>query len=338
MHDDTIHEIYLRLTEATPQLQKVGRAVLRDLDQAVFMSARELAEHAGTSEATVGRFAKSLGFGGFPEFQAALQRHLRQNLLPRERLQRAGPMPGSLDGVIDRVVESSLANIGETRTRLDVADLQTAADMLIAADSTYVIGMRSSSSVAHLLGHYLGLVLPRVHTITTGGPSLFENLLSLTPADVALVVSFPRFTKWTVDGLRFAQKRGARTIAITDSRVSPAAQIADVALVAPGTSVTFGNSYVATILLVDALIAAIAFLNPEPALARLDELESAFDGNDFFYGEHSIMHPLLEMDQEESPGGLNTRTDGDSAANLRDLPRTRSRPSRLRTQSRKDGR
>jgi DNA-binding MurR/RpiR family transcriptional regulator len=285
---DTLHQIQLRLVGASPQFQKVGRAVLREFDRTVFMTARELAEFAGTSEATVGRFAKSCGFAGYPEFQTALQRQLRQDLLPKERLRRAGPMPSSIEALVDRVVESNLENIEEFRRLLEAEDLGRAAKMLVGARSKYVIGMRSSASVAYLLGHYLRLAMEDVQILTNGGPTLFEELLSVKQTDVVIAVSFPRFTILTVDGLRYARERGAKTIAITDSRTSPAAQIADVALVAPGQSIGFGNSYVAPVLIVDTLIAAIVSLDPDRALARLDMVESAFDGNDFFYGDRSM--------------------------------------------------
>ena len=239
--------------------------------------------------------------------------------------------------MVDRVFERSLGNIEETRRLLDVEDLRAASEMLVAARAKYVVGMRSSTSVAYLLGHYMRLALENVHIITTGGPTLFEQLLSVDEPDVVVAISFPRFTKWTVDGLRYARARGARTIAISDSKVSPAAQVAHVALSAPGDSITFGNSYVAPVLLVDALIAAIAYLSPESALARLDLLEAAFDGNDFFYGEGSIVHPLLEDGRHSEGGRDRNGADGRTAAGESGETSPPERPAgQRRTRSRKD--
>ena len=283
-----IQAIQTKLHEMTPQHQSVAHVFLENFDRAVFMTARETSEMAQTSEATVVRFAKSLGFSGYPEFQAALQVILRQKMIPKERLQRAGGIPKTLGAVVDRVVDSAVANIQETRAAINLHDLQSVAEALIAAKgSRYVIGMRGSSGTAEWLGHCLSLALPDVRTITQGGPFLFEQLISATKRDVVVAVSYPRYTKWTVEALSFARERGAKTIAISDSHLSPAAQIADIALTAPVNSATFANSYVAPMLLVDALVGAILSLDTEPTLARLDALERAYQGLDLFYAGSS---------------------------------------------------
>jgi DNA-binding MurR/RpiR family transcriptional regulator len=287
---DVIQTIQTTLREMTPQHQSVAHVFLENFDHAVFMTAREVSESAGTSEATVVRFAKALGFRGFPEFQGALQIILRQKMVPKERLQRAGGIPKTLSAVVDRIADTAVANVHETRRMINLRDLQTVAEAIVAARTKYVIGLRGSAGTAEWLGHCLSLALPDVRTMTEGGPFLFEQLVSVAKQDVVVAVSYPRYTKWTVQALSFAREKGAQTMAITDSRLSPAAQIADVALVAPANSATFANSYVAPMLVVDALVGAILLLAPETTLARLDALERAYQGLDFFYGGASTVN------------------------------------------------
>jgi DNA-binding MurR/RpiR family transcriptional regulator len=45
------------------------------------------------------------------------------------------------------------------------------------------------------------------------------------PADVLLAISVKPYTRQTVQAARYAKKRGARVIAVTDSEVSPLAAI-----------------------------------------------------------------------------------------------------------------
>jgi DNA-binding MurR/RpiR family transcriptional regulator len=304
-----IQTIQTKLRQMTPQHQSVAHVFLETFDRAVFMSAREVSELARTSEATVVRFAKSLGFSGFPEFQGALQVILRQKMVPKERLQRAGGVPKTLEGVIDRIMESALANLQETRAMINLRDLQSVAAALIGAKVRYVIGLRGSSGTAEWLGHCLGLALSDVRTITQGGPFLFEQLISATKRDVVVALSYPRYTKWTVEGLSFARARGARTIAITDSRLSPAAQVADITLVAVANSATFANSYVAPMLITDAVIGAILSLDTDATLARLDALERAYQGLDFFYAGVSA------VSQAAASGKVNRKGNGKSDGN-----------------------
>jgi DNA-binding MurR/RpiR family transcriptional regulator len=155
---------------------------------------------------------------------------------------------------------------------------------LIRAEVIYVVGLRASAGAAALLGHYLTQVRPQVHLLTEAGPSLFEKIASLCARDAVVALSYPRYTRWTVDCLRHARDRGAATVTITDSRLSPAAQIADLVLVGVSDSLTFGHSYVGAMCLVDGLIGLIVRLDRKRSLGQLDAVERLLRTQDFFYG------------------------------------------------------
>lgn len=274
-----------RLDSLPRQPRAVARYLLTHLDEAVFLTAAELARHARTSESTVVRFAKTLGYRGFPELQAALQALLRQKLAPKERLERAGRLPAGPAALLERIEARAAANLRETRDALVPESLEAAARMIIGAETKYVVGLRASAGTATLLGHYLLQIQPRVRTLTEAGPALFENISALGPGDVVVAVSYPRYTRWTVDCLRVARQRRATSIAITDSRLSPAAQVADLALVGVSESLTFGHSYVSVMFLVDALIGTVVQLDRRRALKQLDTIEQLLMAQEFFYGE-----------------------------------------------------
>lgn len=270
--------------EALPPSQKgLARFLLTHFDEAVFLTAAQLARRSGTSESSVIRFAKGLGYRGFPELQEDLQALLRRNLAPKERMQRAGGIPERSEAILDRMTETALANVRDTRKLLHHQDMKAAAKAVAGAHTKYVVGLRASAGTAHLLGFYLGLILPNVRVQTEGGPALFEALLSVSKADAVLAISYPRYTKWTVEVLRYAREQGAATIAITDSQLSPIAQIAETALVARAASITFANSYVGPMVVVDTLIGMILTQIPRQSLVRLDSVERVLRGHDFFY-------------------------------------------------------
>jgi DNA-binding MurR/RpiR family transcriptional regulator len=265
--------------------QAVARFLMTRLDEAAFFTGAELAQRAGTSEATVVRFARALGYAGFPEFQQALQALLRQKLAPRERLERADQVPGrSASALVERIMEQARSNADETRRGLGDKELEAAARALIRAEIIYVVGLRASAGAATLLGHYLTQIRPQVRVLTDAGPALFENIASLSSRDAMVAFSYPRYTRWTVDCLRQARERGAPTLAITDSRLSPAAQIADLVLVGVADSLTFGLSYVGAMCLIDALIGLIVRLDRKRSLGQLDAIERLLRTQDFFYG------------------------------------------------------
>lgn len=281
-----IHEaLQASVNGLPPSHNALARFLLTHFHEAVFLTAAQLAKRTRTSESTVIRFSRALGYRGFPEFQEALQALLRQKLAPAERMQQAGAMPVESETILHRIAERALANLRETQKLLDFSLLEAAAKTILAARVKYIVGLRASAATAQLLGHYLGQIQPSIRVETEGGPVLFEHLVSISKGDALLAISYPRYTRWTVESIRFARERGAATIAITDSQLSPAAQGADIALIARSDSITFGNSYVAPMLVVDALVGVIVSLNPEESVGRLDAIEQAFKGHDFFYAE-----------------------------------------------------
>lgn len=281
-----------KLEDLPPSHKSLARFLLTHFDEAVFLTAAQLAMRSHTSESSVIRFAKKLGYRGFPELQEDLQTLLRRNLPPKERMQRAGGVPSGSKAIVERITETAILNIRETHKALDHQLLHNAAKRIAAAQTKYVVGLRSSAGSAQLLGFQLGLILRNVRVQTEGGPPLFEGLLSVSKRDVVVAISFPRYSKWTAEALRYAKEQGAATIAITDSPLSPIAQVAEIALAARVSSITFANSYVAPMLAIDCLIGVVASLTPRESVARLDALERILKGHDFFYEARSRPGPV----------------------------------------------
>jgi DNA-binding MurR/RpiR family transcriptional regulator len=184
--------------------------------------------------------------------------------------------------LLKQVTDNSLANARETLKQQSTDAIVTAARLVIEAETMYVIGLRGSSGTAQTFGFVFSQLRPQVRNLLEGGPVLLESLVSLSARDTVLAISVPRYTRWTIDALHHARRKGARTIVITDSAFSPAAQVADIALVVQ-IDALFSNSYAPVLLLLDVLAAAIFSIQPEAALARLDAIERMFDGHDFFF-------------------------------------------------------
>lgn len=272
-----------KLDRFSPTQKRIGQFLLTRFDEAVFLTAIEMAKRCRTSEASVVRFARLLGYAGFPEFREDLQVLFREKVQPIDRMEHGPGIPRATEAIVDRVSEQAQTNIRDTRKLCDPRALQAAARAIAAARVRYVIGLNASVGVAELLGHHLRKILPHVRVLTEGGPILFDSILAVSPADVVIAFSFPRYAKWTVDVLRYAVERQAKTIAITDSRLTPVGQIASTVLVARSDSISFGCSYIAPMMVVDALVATLVNLNKKAALARLDAVEAALQGHDFFF-------------------------------------------------------
>ena len=206
----------------SPKYAALADFVLREPDRVAFMTAVELARAAAVSEATVIRFAVSLSFSGYPEFQREFQRVLQAELTMVRRLQHAlGADDADPEGTI---AGRELANIGATFDALDPADVRAVAQLLLAAPALRVVGLRASVCLADYVAYQLAQILPDVRPVTSGGSDAIEQLLA-APAAVVVAFAFPRYPRETVELVRAARDAGRTVVAITDGFGSPTATV-----------------------------------------------------------------------------------------------------------------
>jgi DNA-binding MurR/RpiR family transcriptional regulator len=106
-------------------------------------------------------------------------------------------------------------------------------ESIIAARTIYIVGLRLSSAAATALWHGLHLLRPNVVLANTNNGFLPDQLASCGEGDLLMGITYRRYMVDTIQSMKFARARGARVIAITDHRLSPAAVNADFVLVTP---------------------------------------------------------------------------------------------------------
>ena len=106
---------------------------------------------------------------------------------------------------------------------------------------------------------------------------IFEQLFRIGPGDVILAISFPRYSKVTVNTVQFAADRGCDVVAITDSEVSPLYQLASASLLARSEMISFVDSMVAPLSLINALIVALGNRMNKDLAETFEELEDIWD-------------------------------------------------------------
>ena len=145
------------------------------------------------------------------------------------------------------------------------------------------MGIRSSASLASFLGYYFKLMLPNVTVIETGSRSeLYEQLMHMCSDDVIIGISFPRYSRQTVYAISYANDVGAKSVAITDSADSPIAEKADKALLAKSDMVSFADSLVAPLSLINALIMAVSIRKKELVARNFERLDRIWEEYDVY--------------------------------------------------------
>lgn len=262
--------------------KQISSFILGHYDKAAYMTAAKLGALVGVSESTVVRFANELGFAGYPELQHSLQEMIRSKLTTIQRIEITNDRIGESD-LLEKVLNSDIEKIKHTLEEIDRTSFENAVDDLIGAQMIYIIGMRSSSSLASFMYHYLNLVFPHVRLVrTTSGSEIFEQLLRINDKDAIVGISFPRYSKRIINALGYAKKQGAKVISITDSAASPIAANADDLLLAKSDMASFVDSLVAPLSIINALIVAIGRKKQDEIAETFGKLERIWDEYDVY--------------------------------------------------------
>jgi len=254
--------------------KRIAEYIQENYDKAAFMTARMLARLTGVSESTVVRFAAELGYDGYPEMRRALQDMIRNRLTSVQRIQVAKATMDS--DILPHVLSSDIEQIRLTMEETDPGDFNRAVDAIVGAKNIYIFGMRSSSFLANFMGFYFNLLFSNARVLSEN-PSVFEQLIRLSEDDVLIAISFPRYSRRTISALQYARDIGAGIIAITDSRSSPLYKLADIPLCARSDMLSFVDTLVAPLSLINALIVAVSEKAPGDLNANFERLESLWN-------------------------------------------------------------
>ena len=274
-------KLFDKLQEIMPTLskghKKIAEYIMTRYDKAAFMTASKLGRIVGVSESTVVRFATELGFEGYPELQRALKEYTSNKLTT---VQRIDVMNDQLSGndVYEKVLNMDIDKIRKTLEESDRDEFYRTVDTLCAAKNIYVIGARSAAVLARFLSFYFNMMFDNVKLVhTTSTSEMFEQILNIGENDIMIGISFPRYSTHTVKAFRYAHEQGAKVIAITDSKASPLAEYADNMLLARSDMVSFADSLVAPMSVINALIVAVGMRKSDYVVQNYERLNAVYD-------------------------------------------------------------
>ncbi|GAB7048100.1 MurR/RpiR family transcriptional regulator [Catenuloplanes indicus] len=253
----------------TPTQRRIAHTLIQHAGAAAWLSAAEVADLAGVSQPSVTRFAMALGHDGYPA--------LRQLLREAATASPAENQDHKPDEV-QHAVRRESANLGRLADDLtDPSRLTEAGALLAGSRPLPVLGLRAAAPLAAYFGFFAAKVLPDVRVLDSGGTLLTDRLEQARAAGATamLAIVLPRYPREALDALGEARALGLRTVVITDSPVSPAAERAECVLTAPvGAGLVF-DLHTAPMTLAMVLLQAICDAVPEETQRRLEEFESS---------------------------------------------------------------
>jgi len=254
----------------------IAQYILANYDKVAFMTACKLGDTVGVSESTVVRFANALGYSGYPKLQAALQELIKNKLTTVQRVEMAKEYRDD-STILNKVLKSDSDNIRATLEEIDKKAFEDSANKLLKARKIYILGMRSSFTIAQYLGFYLDIILDNVHIIRMDMGDAFEQVVRINEDDVLVAISFPRYSKKSYQIVSYAKEKGAHIISLTDSLFSPVASIADNTLLVKSNMASFVDSLVPALSIVNALIVSVGMKEKDDIKEYFDDLEQIWD-------------------------------------------------------------
>ena len=220
-----------RLRSAEPNmsrtLRRIAEYAIASPERVIYHTVTELAEAANTSEGSIIRFCRDLGYKGFQEFKLKLALELGNS-------QRAPAALGALHDtrdIVALVARDSNAAIAETHALLDPSQVDRAAGLLMRSERIDIYGVGASGMTAAYLGYKL--LRLGLNARTHVDPHLAAMCATqLNERDVAVGISSSGSTVDSVHALRTARAAGASTIAVVNRVKSPITASADCVLLA----------------------------------------------------------------------------------------------------------
>jgi DNA-binding MurR/RpiR family transcriptional regulator len=264
--DALLERISAEFGDLSRQLKLIARYVEQHRDHLGLEKIQDVAARSGVQPSAVVRFAKHFGFSGYTELQKVFRDGLSHRLAPdhnyqariRDVIDHAQGRLSSAD-IASEFIGGAIAGMRELERGVRGSALDAAVELLAHAPAIWVAGARRSFPAASYLTYALQHTDRPIHLVTGVGAMHEGQLRGLREGDVMIAISYAPYADETLLAARLAGDRGARLIALTDSRMSPLVADAAVTLLVSESS-TFGfRSLTNTMALVQSLFIALAY-------------------------------------------------------------------------------
>jgi len=261
-------------SELTPTERRIAHAVLAEPTLLAFGTVSDLAGRVGTSRPSIVRFANKLGFNGYTQ----LQKHVRSDLShrlarPSERIRhdKKKALP------VRKAINDAIASVFKV---IEGEQLAALVGPIVRADNVWVLSGETSKAGAHAFHSGLSMVRPGVRELEEH--SFGTDLSDAGPRDAAVVFDFFRYRRQVINATRVFADAGVSIVAITDSPLSPLAELADTWCEIEVPAIGPFDSSVPAVAIAELLVAQVAKEVQEEATARIDRIESLWEETEVF--------------------------------------------------------
>ena len=265
-----ISEKYGQFTKGEKQIANYLR---RNQDESAFLSIGELAERLGLSEATLVRFARTLGFSSYPAMRTVLQDAFRRRVTHSARLR--GRLEDLRQGgdIFEKLVVSEMDYLTQALETVDRGALQKTVELLRTCERIFVFGGGPSISLVDLMDIRLRRMGKDVVALKSSGREVLESLLSLTPNDLLFAICFFDLNPTLQLVLDYANEIGCPIIILTDTLESIIGQKANVSLAARRCPISEFHSLVVPMTVINTMLLGLVNEDEKRVAENLEKLD-----------------------------------------------------------------
>ncbi len=266
-----ISDHYSELTKSEKQIADYLR---KNQEESAFLSVGELALRLDLSEATLVRFARSLGFDSYPAMREVLQENFRHRVTHSARLRSRLDELRQAGDIFERLVASEIDYLTQSLESVNREALHEAVRLLQSRRRVFLFGLGPSISLVELMQTRLERFGRQIVPLTTSGREFLEPLLTMTRDDLLVVICFFDVTPALRLVLDYAHEVGCPVIMLTDTLGSIIGDQANVVLSARRGPISGFHSLVVPMTIINALLLGVAGEEADvmESLDKLDQL------------------------------------------------------------------
>ena len=186
-----------------------------------------------------------------------------------------------------------MENIRDTLASIDEDAMSEAVRSILKARKIYIMGLRSSAPLSSFMHFHMTLLFDDVvHIHSNSTNEVFEQIMPITSDDVMIGISFPRYSKRTINSMEYAKQKGARVIVITDKDNTPMTEFADVKIFAKSSMAAFVDSLAAPLSLINALLVTLG-------MHRREHIVHSFEALEMLWSRYSVYDVGRDRNSDE---------------------------------------
>ena len=251
--------------------KKIADYIMNNGSKVIEMKISELAESAGTSEATISRFCKKCNMKGFHHLKITLAKDLVES--KKEEITTCGDInTNNLRESLNNILANKIEELKQTVSMMDEKSLREILDKLKNARNVQFAAVGNTIPVA-LDGCYKFNQIGIPSVANTIWETQIAYTYNLNKEDVVIAFSFPRYSKKSYQVVDYAKSKGAHVISITDSYFAPVACLSDNTLLVKSNMASFVDSLVPAMTVANALAISVGMKEKSEITKYFNDLE-----------------------------------------------------------------